>query len=97
MTIKDELDHAVRLRPAVEGDPTQGPYPATVDEVADEVVAWLTSTEAQSAAGLRRAVRVRIDHVLMAEAGYVHIPPTATDGGYWVKTTAPEAQPGWSE
>jgi hypothetical protein len=54
-----QLDHAVRLRPAVEGDPSQGPYPASVGEVADEVVAWLREI-GQYAHGLGREVLARL-------------------------------------
>jgi len=61
MSIKDELDHAVQLRLAVEGDPTQGPYPATIDEVADEVVAWLREMDQTYARGLVGAVFLKLD------------------------------------
>ena len=68
MTIKDELDQAVRLRPAVEGGPTQGPYPATVGEAADEVVAWVREMDKTSARGLALAIHVRLGGAFVPEA-----------------------------
>jgi hypothetical protein len=53
---KDQLDHATRLRSAAEGDPTQGHYPATVFDLAAEVVAWINKVDAAYAPGLRTAV-----------------------------------------
>lgn len=53
------LDHAVRLRPATPGRPEDGPYPTSVGEVADEVVAWIRDHE-QHAAGLVGQVRDRL-------------------------------------
>lgn len=50
------LDKATRLRPATEGRPEDGPYPATVDEVADEVIAWLDEMDRINASDLRYAV-----------------------------------------
>jgi hypothetical protein len=58
--VRTELDRAAGLRPATEGRPEDGPYPATVGEVADEVVAWLCEMERTCAPGLGVAVRVRL-------------------------------------
>ena len=56
MDVRAELDHATRLQAATPGKPEDGPYPATVGEVADEVLAWLNEMERTSARGLTRAV-----------------------------------------
>ncbi len=39
--VSAELDAAAAQREATPGRPQDGPYPATVGEVADEVVAWI--------------------------------------------------------
>jgi len=56
MDVRAELDHVTRLREATPSRPEDGPYPATVGEVADEVVAWLNEMDRTSAPGLTRAV-----------------------------------------
>lgn len=58
--ISDELDHAVRVREAVPGRPEEGPYPATIDEVADEVAAWVRLMEEGPAPRLGAAVVARL-------------------------------------
>lgn len=55
-----QLDHAVRIREANPGRPEDGPYPATVGEVADEVVTWLREMEQVPAPGLIREVLARL-------------------------------------
>jgi hypothetical protein len=58
-----QLDRAVRQREAVPGDPSQGPYPASADEVADEVLAWLREMDQTAARGLAYAVLVKLGDV----------------------------------
>jgi hypothetical protein len=61
MDISAQLDEAIRQRPVVPGRPEEGPYPATVDEVADEVVRWLRELDQTSARGVAYEVLRRLD------------------------------------
>jgi hypothetical protein len=59
-TPRESLEHAARLRAATPGRPEDGPYPATVGEVADEVVQWIKETDTKYARGLTRHVIDRL-------------------------------------
>jgi len=59
VSIPVSMEQYVRVREAVPGDPSQGPYPSSVPELADEVVAWLDDTE-QFAPGIKEAVANRL-------------------------------------
>lgn len=54
-SVSDQLDHATRIRSATPGQPADGPYPATVDELASEVAAWIRNAE-KGARGLGEAI-----------------------------------------
>jgi hypothetical protein len=56
MDVHAELNKAAELREATPGRPEDGPYPATIGEVADEVLTWIGEMERTSAPGLTRAV-----------------------------------------
>ena len=60
MAIRDALDQVAAQRPATPGRPEDGPYPATVGEVADEVLAWLGEMDRTSAPGLTHTVLVKL-------------------------------------
>lgn len=58
-TIQRGLDEATKMRAAVNGAPEYGPYPASTDEVADEIVSWVKHFE-EHAHGLAAAVAYRL-------------------------------------
>lgn len=66
-TVGDALDAATALRPAVEGRPEEGPYPSTVDEVADEVVAWLRGLDRRAANGVMHAVLMKLGDAMSTD------------------------------
>jgi hypothetical protein len=75
----DALSHASRQREATPGRPEDGPYPATVGEVADEVVAWIDDmADSGSARNLHREVLARllpaglIEEIGRRREAYVH-------------------------
>lgn len=60
MDVQSELDRVADQRPATRGRPEDGPYPATVGEVADEVIAWMARMDRSAAAGLTHTVLVKL-------------------------------------
>ncbi len=54
------LDAAVTQREAVPGMPSEGPYPATLDECADEVAAWVRRFERDFGGGFTDMVVERL-------------------------------------
>jgi hypothetical protein len=71
--VRAELDHAVRVREAVAGDPSQGPYPGTVDEVASEVVTWLHEMGSTYAQGLPDYVRDKLQEKVAGLETRLHL------------------------
>lgn len=61
-SITDQIKGAIASREAVPGQPLAGPYPASVDEVADEIVAFITELDGSLARGLASMVRDRLEH-----------------------------------
>lgn len=60
--IRELLEEATALRSAVPGMPSEGPYPSSVGEVADEVVEWLDAMDRDKhAPGLAEEVRRRLN------------------------------------
>jgi len=56
LAIKDGLEHAIRLREATPGKSSDGFYPATTQEIADEVVNWINGINNSIAPGLKQHV-----------------------------------------
>jgi hypothetical protein len=73
-TILSSLRDCIEIREATPGRPEDGPYPATVGEVADEIVEWLQQG-GHYANGLAAAVAERLAHATEWGARW-------SDGGY---------------
>jgi hypothetical protein len=58
--VRASAEEAIRLREAVPGMPHEGPYPASVEEVADELVRYIAELDQTSAQGVAALVAKRL-------------------------------------
>lgn len=65
--IRAKAEDAIRLREATPGMPTDGFYPASVGEVADELVAFINEMHRTCAPGLVHEVMARLGEATTAE------------------------------
>lgn len=54
--VTDGVNEAIKLREATPGLPANGPYPATVEEVADELAAYILELDRTVARGVAACV-----------------------------------------
>lgn len=55
-SIREQAEYAIRVREATPGLPQDGPYPATIEEVADELASFIDELDATCARGVRAAL-----------------------------------------
>lgn len=60
-TAREQASAAIRTREATPGNPAGGPYPATVSEVADELVDFILTLDANHARGVAGQIRDRLN------------------------------------
>jgi hypothetical protein len=58
--IRDKAEYVIAQREAVPGMPSEGPYPATVEEVADELVAFIRELDTTCARGVAAIIRAQL-------------------------------------
>lgn len=58
--VRADAEQSIALRGASPGRPQDGPYPATVDEVDDELAAFITELDTRSAPGVTQRIVDRL-------------------------------------
>jgi hypothetical protein len=61
LSVRSSAEAAIALREATPGQPANGSYPATVDEVADELAEFISELDTTCARGLRKALVERLN------------------------------------
>lgn len=81
--IRAGAETAITTREATPGKPQDGPYPATADEVADELADFITDLDKRGAQSLRRRVIDRLRATTTEPVGTLRCPRCGI-GSIWI-------------